>query len=199
VYDVGETNEAFGPTVYLPRVPKDGVEITAENGRLRVVGRLALAGRAGTGFAVPVSAQQKPASDPVLLYDGECGLCNRVVRLMLRVDRKGRLRFSPLQGPSGQAYLKAVGLPTEDFSTIVFVPDWAQRDRPEFQLRTEGIVAALRACGGWGTLIGGMVALAPSRWSDRCYDLISRLRFRIFGPWRACPLPKAEWAKRFID
>jgi predicted DCC family thiol-disulfide oxidoreductase YuxK len=38
------------------------------------------------------------ATGPVLFFDGECGLCNRVVRLMLRLDRRGRLRYAPLQG-----------------------------------------------------------------------------------------------------
>lgn len=38
-YDVRETPEAFGLTVYLPGVAKDAVEITAENDQLRIVGR----------------------------------------------------------------------------------------------------------------------------------------------------------------
>jgi HSP20 family protein len=39
VYDVKETPEAWGLTVYLPGVAKDGLEITAEEGQLRIVGR----------------------------------------------------------------------------------------------------------------------------------------------------------------
>jgi predicted DCC family thiol-disulfide oxidoreductase YuxK len=142
---------------------------------------------------------KQPVSGPVLLFDGECGLCNRVVRFLLRMDRRGRLWFSPLQGPLGQAYLKAHGLPTQDFSTIVFVPDWAKRDRPEFRLSADGIAAALLACGGWGSFFGRVVAFAPRRCSESSYKFIARLRHRMFGPWRDCPLPKPEWAKRFID
>lgn len=41
VYEVKETDEAFGLTVYLPGVSKDAVEITAENDQLRIVGRRA--------------------------------------------------------------------------------------------------------------------------------------------------------------
>ena len=142
---------------------------------------------------------RQPIPGPVLLYDGECGLCNRVVRFLLRIDKMGRLRFARLQGPLGQDYLKAHGLPTQDFSTIVFVPDWAKRDRPDFQLSADGIVSALRACGGWGGFLGGIVGFLPSRFNKACYKFVARLRYRVFGPWRACPLPNAEWAKRFID
>ena len=39
LYEIKETPEAFGATVYLPGVAKDGLEITAEDGQLRIVGR----------------------------------------------------------------------------------------------------------------------------------------------------------------
>lgn len=41
VYEIRETPDAFGATVYLPGVAKDGLEITAEEGQLRIVGRRA--------------------------------------------------------------------------------------------------------------------------------------------------------------
>lgn len=40
-YEVKETPEAWGVTVYLPGVAKEGLEITSEEGQLRVVGRRA--------------------------------------------------------------------------------------------------------------------------------------------------------------
>jgi len=41
LFEVKETDEAYGVTVYLPGVAKDGLEITAEAGELRIVGRRA--------------------------------------------------------------------------------------------------------------------------------------------------------------
>jgi len=38
-YEIKETADAFGVTVQLPGVTKDGLEITAEEGVLRIVGR----------------------------------------------------------------------------------------------------------------------------------------------------------------
>lgn len=40
-YEIRETDEAFGATVYLPGVTKEGLEITAEEGQIRIVGRRA--------------------------------------------------------------------------------------------------------------------------------------------------------------
>jgi HSP20 family molecular chaperone IbpA len=39
LYEIKETPDAFGATVYLPGVGKDGLEITAEQGQLRIFGR----------------------------------------------------------------------------------------------------------------------------------------------------------------
>jgi HSP20 family protein len=39
VFHVNETDEAYGLTVYLPGVEKSGLDITAEAGEFRIVGR----------------------------------------------------------------------------------------------------------------------------------------------------------------
>lgn len=41
LYEIKETPEAFGVTVYLSGVNKDGVELTTEEGQVRIVGRRA--------------------------------------------------------------------------------------------------------------------------------------------------------------
>ena len=41
LYEIKETPDAFGATVYLPGVAKDGLEITAEEGQIQIVGRRA--------------------------------------------------------------------------------------------------------------------------------------------------------------
>jgi predicted DCC family thiol-disulfide oxidoreductase YuxK len=148
----------------------------------------------GSADAIVISL---PAG-PVLLFDGECGLCHRVVRLLLRLDGRGVLRFAPLQGPAAQAFLHAHGLPTADFSTLVFVPGRGQRAGPDFLLRTDGVAAALRQCGRAGRMLAALLQVIPRGLRDAGYRLVARWRYRIFGPWRACPLPRPEWAARFL-
>ena len=41
LFEIKETDEAYGVTAYLPGVAKDGLELTAETGELRIVGRRA--------------------------------------------------------------------------------------------------------------------------------------------------------------
>jgi predicted DCC family thiol-disulfide oxidoreductase YuxK len=136
-------------------------------------------------------------SGPVLLFDGECGLCQRVVRALLRMDRIGALRFAPLQSPAAREFLRAHGLPADDFDTLVFVPDWSRRGQKSFLLRTDGAIAALRAVGAarWAALLG----MVPRALRDVGYRLVARWRTIFFGPWQTRPLPRAEWVKRFFS
>jgi len=46
-YEIKETDEAYGLTVYLPGVTKDGLELTIENNELRITGRRAWTPPAG--------------------------------------------------------------------------------------------------------------------------------------------------------
>lgn len=39
LYEIKETDDAFGVTVHLPGVAKEGLELTAEEGQFRIVGR----------------------------------------------------------------------------------------------------------------------------------------------------------------
>jgi len=120
------------------------------------------------------------------------------VRLLLRLDRNSRLRYAPLQGPAAQAYLRAHGLPAADFDSLIFIPDWSRRAAPDFLWRTAGVVAALRSIGGIAGGLAAILAVVPTSWRDGGYRLISRWRYRVFGPWRARPLTRADWAARFL-
>jgi predicted DCC family thiol-disulfide oxidoreductase YuxK len=135
---------------------------------------------------------------PVLLYDGECGLCNRVVRLLLRTDRRRRLKFAPLQGAAAQAYLRQQGLPTDDFDSLVFVPDWTAPALEACQLRTTGALAAAAVVGGRWRLVTWLRVL-PAWLRDPFYKLVARLRYALFGEYRGKPLAEApEWGGRFL-
>jgi predicted DCC family thiol-disulfide oxidoreductase YuxK len=134
---------------------------------------------------------------PVLLFDGECGLCNWCVRRLLATDRAGRLHYAPLQGEAAQAYLRGQGLATTDFDSLVFVRDW---DHPEDQpplLRTDGALAAAAVVGGVWRLFTWLRVL-PAWLRDPFYKLVARFRYTLFGEYRPTPLPDPAWSRRFL-
>lgn len=144
---------------------------------------------------IPSSSGAEKTSRPVLLYDGECGLCNAIVRWLLRTDKAGRLSYAPLQSEPGQAYLRSQGLPTTDFDSLVFVPDWDRPAPGDYRRRTDGALAAWAMAGGGG--IVGSIKFLPVAVRDFGYKLVARFRYALFGRYRPKPLPP-EWARRFL-
>lgn len=120
---------------------------------------------------------------PVLLFDGECGLCQACVRFLVKLDEHRRLRFAPLQGAPAQAYLRAQGLPTRDFDSLVFVPDWTRPAPGAYRLRTDGALGACAVAGGVGRELANLRAL-PAWFRDAIYRVVARSRFALFGPAR---------------
>lgn len=135
---------------------------------------------------------------PVLLYDGDCGLCQRVVRRLLKADRAGRLHYAPLQSEPAQIYLRAQGLPTADFDSLVFVPDWNQPKPGGYQLRTDGALGACAVVGGGLGRATGWMRFLPVGLRDGVYRVFARSRYALFGQYRPTPLPDPAWEQRFL-
>lgn len=135
---------------------------------------------------------------PVLLYDGECGLCNGVVRFLIRHDPDGRLHFAPLQSDLAQDYLRSQGLPVDDFDSLVFVPDWNDRRPGGYLLRTNGALACFAELhGAWRSI--SWLHVIPAFLRDPVYRLVSKTRYALFGSYRPKPLPDPAWTRRFLD
>jgi predicted DCC family thiol-disulfide oxidoreductase YuxK len=137
------------------------------------------------------------AAGPVLLFDGECSLCVRCVRLLLASDRGARLRFAPLQGATAQKFLRGRGLPTEDFDSAIFVPDWTQRLETEPLYRTDALLAAMGAVGGVWRLTGWL-KFFPRTWRDLFYRWVARWRRRFFGAGDLAKLYAVFGRARFL-
>jgi predicted DCC family thiol-disulfide oxidoreductase YuxK len=135
------------------------------------------------------------ANGPILLFDAECGLCERLVITLLKRDGGSRLRFASLQGPFGQAALRARALPTRDFDSLLFLP--AGAGGPAL-LRSDGALAALETLGGCLAKLARLVRKAPVPVRDFAYRCVARTRHAIFGLSRDGRLARPEWAERFI-
>lgn len=147
---------------------------------------------------LPAPAVARSAARPVLLFDGECGLCQACVRMLIRLDPAGRLRFAPLQGAPAQAYLRAQGLPVRDFDTLVFVPEWNRPAPGDYRLRTDGLLAACAVVGAVGRELANLRAL-PASFRDLIYRAVARSRYALFGAARPERWSEADRARLLAD
>ncbi len=82
---------------------------------------------ANPSFTNPAVAKTSGAN-PIILYDGVCGLCDRLVRFTLERDANGRFRFASLQSDFTARILQRHALDPHDLNTVYLVEDC---DRPE--------------------------------------------------------------------
>ena len=132
----------------------------------------------------------------LLLFDGVCALCDGSVRFLLRIDRRRRLRFAPLQGPTARAILVRHEI-TEKLDSLVLVRDHDTRTE-SLALRSTAVLLALSAIGGPWRLISWL-RLVPRPIRDRVYDFVAKHRYRWFGKFETCRLPAPGEAERFLE
>lgn len=136
-------------------------------------------------------------SNPIVLYDGVCGLCNRLVQFLLKRDRHDRFRFASLQSTLGQEILKRHGANPLDLDTFYVVLDYGQPSE-RLLARSDGIVYALTTLGGiWK--IAGVGKLLPKAVRDGLYNFVARHRYQVFGKHESCMLPEPKQRAKFLD
>lgn len=135
-------------------------------------------------------------SAPVLLYDGECGVCNGAVRTILRHDHEGTLRFAALDGDFAREAVarhpELVGL-----DSAVYIRNPGQATETVFTRSAALLQVAEYLGGGWKLALAAYVIPAPVR--DWLYERFAAVRYRIRGRHEACPIPPADVRSRFLD
>lgn len=129
--------------------------------------------------------------DSIVLFDGVCNLCNGLVRFIIKRDRKGWIRFSPLQSSFGKASLEKMKMDPEEINTVVYISG----DR--HFLKSSAILQILKDMGGAWKLLYGLIII-PRFIRDFIYDLVARNRYRVFGRKESCMVPTPDIKERFI-
>jgi len=140
---------------------------------------------------------QRPAGTHLVLYDGVCGLCNRLLQFLLRHDRDQVFSFASLQSAVGQAMVERSGGNPADLTSFYVVADY-QTGTSRVLTRSD---AALFVAGalGWPWRAARLIHLLPRGVRNRAYDVVARSRYRVFGRYDQCLVPSPEFRGRFID
>src|SRR5262252_3885488 len=134
---------------------------------------------------------------PVLLYDGVCGFCNRLVQFVLRHDRERIFRFASLQSSFGSRILTLHGVDSSAMRTA-YVLEAGDQGQVLLQ-QSEAILFVMGRFGGIWSVLAQTVRLVPLRIRNWAYNAIAHHRYRIFGRYENCPLPSVADRDRFLD
>ena len=135
--------------------------------------------------------------NPIVLYDGVCGLCNRLVQFILRHDQADVFRFASLQSPLAAELLEHHAVPA-DMNTVYVVLNH-QQPAEQLPARSDAVIFILKKLPGHWAFWGGLCKLLPRRLRDAVYQLVASNRYRIWGKYDACPVPDAKHRHKFLD
>lgn len=137
------------------------------------------------------------AYNHLLLYDGECGLCDATVQAVLRRDSKQTFCFAPLQGVTAAQFREKLHLTDLPLDSVILIEHFRLPTAKAY-FRSQAVWRVCWHLGGFLTL-PGLLGFLPGFLFDWGYRIVARLRYRLFGRIR-CPLPSQsmESNERFL-
>jgi len=145
--------------------------------------------RVAEWFRMRSFTSRKSATQPVLFFDGVCGLCNSTVDFILARDREGRFKFSPLQSEYAARNLDQAH--DQSLSTLIL------KDGSEVLTRSDAVLRIASHLGGVWRLVG-IFRIVPRPIRDAAYRMVASNRYRWFGKMDSCRMPTAGERTRFV-
>lgn len=128
----------------------------------------------------------------IILFDGECNLCNHLVQFTIKRDASAKFKFASLQSKSAQHLLSKQGINASDFDSFVLVYG------NHYFIRSTASLMLLRELGGiWKWFYVFIIIPRPLR--DFFYHLVAKSRYRIFGRKDSCMIPTSDIRSRFLE
>ena len=132
-----------------------------------------------------------PKNKKIILFDGDCNLCDSSIQLIIKNDSKDVFRFVALQSELGKKIITYTGIDTTQIDSIIlYEPGKAYYYKAEAALR---IAKELR---GWYLLLGYFSFLGKTL--DFIYDFIAKNRYKWYGRKELCLIPSPELKAKFL-
>jgi len=144
-----------------------------------------------------MASASNQAGAHLVLYDGVCGLCNRLLQFLFAHDRRAVFMFAPLQSAAGKAFVERFGGNPDDLTSFYVLANYRADDARLFSRSGAALFVAGEL--GWPWRAALLVRVLPTAILDRIYDVIARSRYRLFGRFEQCLTPSPEVRRRFID
>ncbi len=133
--------------------------------------------------------------DTLMLFDGDCAVCDTTVQFVLDRDAAGKVHFAPLQGETAAAILGRHPELPDNLDSIVLVQQTTEGET--VTVHSHAIFHLVRFVSGpWKAI--SVFRFFPRFLTDAGYKAFAAMRYRIFGKVEQCRIPKPEEAARFL-
>ena len=129
---------------------------------------------------------------PIVLFDGECSLCNNSVRFLIRHNKTGSLNFASLQSPAGSKLLRLMEKDYQQNDTLLLI-----QDNKLYGYSNAAIKIASHLEFPWRLLI--IFRIVPIQIRDFVYRHIAVNRYTWFGRKSFCMTDLKGIQERFLS
>jgi predicted DCC family thiol-disulfide oxidoreductase YuxK len=133
----------------------------------------------------------------LVLYDGVCGLCNRLLQFLLKHDRRAVFTFASLQSPTGRAMVERCGGNPQELTSFYVLANYRTGHARMFSRSSAALFVAGELAWPWKGAV--LMRVLPSAILDCVYDVVARSRYRVFGRHEQCLTPRPEFRSRFLE
>jgi predicted DCC family thiol-disulfide oxidoreductase YuxK len=130
--------------------------------------------------------------EKIIVFDGQCNLCNKWVQFILKYDRDKKFKFCALQSKTGQKINTVFLKEMKEGKTIIYI------NGKSMYLKSTATFYILRELSGVWSFFFILVSI-PRPIRDYLYDFIAKNRYKWFGKAERCLVPTKETMSRFID
>ncbi len=127
----------------------------------------------------------------IVIFDGVCNLCERLVIFIIRRDRGSKFKFVQAQSEIGIRLQSELGMDVIVSQTMILVKNGSALHKSAAALEI-----ARNLDGAWKWMYG--FKMVPTFLLDKIYDYIAANRYRWFGEKKDCLVPTKELQDRFM-
>ena len=126
----------------------------------------------------------------IIVFDGVCNFCNRIVQIIIRHDPSAQIHFAAQQSEAGEKLIKDLAI-KESSNSVLFVKDGL------VYYQSDAVIEIAKLLKGW-PIIFKYGIIVPRFLRNAIYKLIAANRYAIFGKQDQCMVPKEEDRVRFL-
>lgn len=128
----------------------------------------------------------------ILLFDGVCNLCNRLVLFVIKRDKNNNIKFASLQSSAGQNLLSANNFSTDILDSFVYVK------QNKVLMKSTAALNLAKDIGGFYKIFYAFI-IVPTFIRDFVYDIVAKNRYQWFGKKNECMIPTEELMNKFLS
>ncbi len=124
----------------------------------------------------------------IIFFDSDCLLCEKIVKLLLKMDKKEVLLFASFSSIASSAILT-----NRNYGNSVLY--WEGNN---LSAKGDAVIRILRSLGYPYKIIARILSVIPRNLLNMMYDFVARNRFKFFGKRDVCYIPSRKDAWRFL-